>query len=312
MPAGNVSNVSIVCTLLPYTVSGTVSGLVGGATVGLRLSDYPMGDFYTALAFFENGPFSFPTQLTQGHTWSVYVQTAPSGQSCRVYNAPGTINGANVENVQVVCGDPLVALYDLNEGAGTVIADSSGTDVGFDATVQSGTWVAGREGSGFRGWAVCDGELPSLTYQATVSMWINPTYVGGHRRIISMDSDWLELAAGNEGELLLFNMGNQISLNNDPSRDDNWATIASGVTAGEWHHVALAFDPWVYGGEIYVDGVLTWSGGIAPTPIPPFHFGARANAAAPGTEPFAGSYDHIRIYDRKLSPAEIQALASEF
>ncbi len=78
-----------------YTVGGTVSGLTG---TGLVLLDNG-ADNLTIIA---NGSFTFKTPIASGGTFNVSVFTQPSGQTCSVTGATGTVSG-NVSSVQVAC-----------------------------------------------------------------------------------------------------------------------------------------------------------------------------------------------------------------
>jgi len=80
-----------------YTVGGTVSGLNG--TLVLNNNG---GNTRTISA---NGSFVFSTALTNGSAYNVTVYSKPSRQTCTVFNGSGTIQSANVTNVQVVCAN---------------------------------------------------------------------------------------------------------------------------------------------------------------------------------------------------------------
>ena len=85
------------------------------------------------------------------------------------------------------------------------------------------------------------------------------------------------------------------------------------VELGEFVHVAISFDE-SYKATMYVNGSKTrevqYSGGIAAT-THCLRIGARGCSATYGFKPrafFSGILDEIRIYDRALSQAEVQAL----
>lgn len=80
-----------------FTVGGTVSGLDSGKTVVLQDNG---GDNLTITA---NGTFTFATALVNGTAYNVTVLTQPTGQTCAASSNTGTIAGANVTNVSVVC-----------------------------------------------------------------------------------------------------------------------------------------------------------------------------------------------------------------
>jgi hypothetical protein len=95
--AGDVASVTINCSVVAYTIGGTVSGLSG---TGLVLRNG--GD---TLAVNMNGSFAFGVPLAPGATYSVGVATSPTGpsQSCAIANASGTMGNANVTNITVTC-----------------------------------------------------------------------------------------------------------------------------------------------------------------------------------------------------------------
>ncbi|HEB60950.1 MAG TPA: hypothetical protein ENJ06_03900, partial [Phycisphaeraceae bacterium] len=82
-----------------YTVGGTLSGLASGNTVVLQNNG---GD---DLSLSANGSFTFGTALADGSSYSVTVLTQPTSpnQVCAVSNGSGTVSGANVTDVSVVC-----------------------------------------------------------------------------------------------------------------------------------------------------------------------------------------------------------------
>ncbi len=83
------------------------------------------------------------------------------------------------------------------------------------------------------------------------------------------------------------------------------------ISVQTWHHVALRYDGSVL--QILVDGdvvAFTSQTGIIDTaPSIPVAIGNQPSGA--GDRPFNGILDQIRIYDRALSAAEINALANE-
>jgi 6-phosphogluconolactonase (cycloisomerase 2 family) len=96
----NVSNVTVACvTNVPntFSVGGSVSGLASGASVVLRNNG---GNDLTVAG---NGVFTFDAVIATGGAYAVAVRTQPSGQTCTVANAAGTIASANVTSVAVTC-----------------------------------------------------------------------------------------------------------------------------------------------------------------------------------------------------------------
>lgn len=78
-----------------FTVGGSVSGLDG--TLVLQNNG---GDDVTLT---QDGAFLFPTGLADGDAYAVTIESAPSGQTCSISNASGTIAAADVTDVSVSC-----------------------------------------------------------------------------------------------------------------------------------------------------------------------------------------------------------------
>jgi hypothetical protein len=83
-----------------YTVGGTLTGLPAGDTVTLQ------DNGSDSLTLSNNGTFTFPTALPDGHAYSVTVSgtSGATPTACDVEaNGSGTISGTNVTNVAVQC-----------------------------------------------------------------------------------------------------------------------------------------------------------------------------------------------------------------
>ena len=91
----NVTTVKVTCKA--YTIGGTVSGLLTGASVTLLDNG---GDAYKATA---NGKFTFSTGFASGATYDVTVGTQPAGETCTVTGGSGTVGTKDVITVKVTC-----------------------------------------------------------------------------------------------------------------------------------------------------------------------------------------------------------------
>ncbi|THB69344.1 MAG: hypothetical protein D6B28_11670 [Gammaproteobacteria bacterium] len=108
-----------------YAMSGTVSGLTGTGLI-LQLST---GETYEIEA---DGEFTFPAQVPEGTTYTITVNSHPTGdeqnQVCEVENGTGTVNG-DVSNIAVTCTDsqPVSGtVAGLAEGATLSLVNSNG------------------------------------------------------------------------------------------------------------------------------------------------------------------------------------------
>jgi hypothetical protein len=92
----DIHDVQVDCTT-KYRVRGTVTGLQG---TGLVLKNNSTDD----LTITSGGDFSFATLLVDGSAYDVSISKSPSGQQCSIVNGSGKVDGADVTNVQVICG----------------------------------------------------------------------------------------------------------------------------------------------------------------------------------------------------------------
>lgn len=123
--SGNVTSVSVTCTVNMYSVGGTVSGL---SAPGLVLADNGSNPLTVPAGA---SSFTFSTTLTSGATYDVAVVDQPTGETCTVSAGTGTIT-ANVTNVAVSCAAITYTiggtLSGLN-GSGLVLQDNGGDNL---------------------------------------------------------------------------------------------------------------------------------------------------------------------------------------
>ena len=95
----DVNNVSVTCSLVPYTVGGDVAGLLVGQSLTLQNSNSD------DLLISDNGAFVFATAVGDGNGYDVSVLVDPTepNQTCLVTAGSGLIAGANVTDVSVAC-----------------------------------------------------------------------------------------------------------------------------------------------------------------------------------------------------------------
>src|SRR5436309_502811 len=117
----NVTNVTLTCSAIVFSVGGTVSGLSG--TVVLQNNG---GDNLTISV---NGGFTFAAALTNSSPYAVTVLAQPAGQICSVANGSGTVAEANITNVAVTCAANTFTVGGTISGlSGTVVLQNNGGD----------------------------------------------------------------------------------------------------------------------------------------------------------------------------------------
>jgi hypothetical protein len=102
----DINNADITITTDTFSVSGTVSGLLGS---GLVLQNNAADN----LGIVADGDFTFPTPLVDGSDYAVTVFTQPGepDQACEVSDGSGTINGVDITNVDVTCVEAEPEIY---------------------------------------------------------------------------------------------------------------------------------------------------------------------------------------------------------
>ena len=88
------------------TTNPTVKYGVGGAVTGLAGPVVLQDNAGDDLTVNSDGPFEFPTPLTDGAGYSVTIKQSPAGQTCTTANADGTIASASVTNITITCTPP--------------------------------------------------------------------------------------------------------------------------------------------------------------------------------------------------------------
>jgi hypothetical protein len=122
MPAANVTNVSVTCSDLAFTLGGMITGLT---TDGLVLANGT--DTVTVPA--NATSFTMPAAVAFSSPYAVTVMTQPIGLTCTVSNGSGTMPANNVTNVAVTCASNVYTLGGAISGltvSGLVLTD--GTD----------------------------------------------------------------------------------------------------------------------------------------------------------------------------------------
>lgn len=93
----NITNVIVSCTIGP-TVGGTLYGLTPGNSI------FVANNGANNLTLTANGAFTFPGTQLSGSAYSLSIVTLPINQPCTSTYGSGIVNGANVTNINLLCG----------------------------------------------------------------------------------------------------------------------------------------------------------------------------------------------------------------
>ena len=291
--------VSITAPAFGATVSGTIAVTVGAtdnvvvAGVQIKVDGANVGAEDTTSPYSVN--WATASSANGSHTITAVARDTSGNTATSV---PVTVTVANT-------GAGPVAAYSFNEGSGVTLTDVSGS--GNHGTVSQAAWTsAGKYGGAltFDGVndyvGIPDSASLDLTTGMTLEAWVRPTATSGWRTIMLKESGGVELAYSMYGA----------SGTNRPSgwtRTSGSSTSVTGTTAialNTWTHLAVTYDGATR--RIYINGVLNAtnaaSGAIAATPDP-----LKIGGNAVWGEYFAGQIDEMRIYNRALTQAQLQA-----
>ncbi|MGB0766245.1 MAG: LamG domain-containing protein, partial [Phycisphaeraceae bacterium] len=156
-----------------------------------------------------------------------------------------------------------------------------------------------------------------LLNDGTVCLWFNADTLGGEQGLLYKDASGF----GEGGHLAIYLSGSSL-IARLSSRTQQHLVSTSAITAGQWHHAALAFG--AEGLVLYLDGVeadrLGYGGGLNTTSgglgnREPIVLGADASnatagSASPLTNRFTGRLDDVRLYDQWCSASQVGEVMS--
>ena len=125
-----VSSVKIFCSVLTYTVAGSISGLTAS---GLVLQNNGTDDLAVAA---DATTFQFSTAVAAGGGYSVVPSAQPAGLTCTVSNGVGGKVNANVSGIRVSCSPTTLALGGTVTGltgSGLILQDNGTDDLSIPA-----------------------------------------------------------------------------------------------------------------------------------------------------------------------------------
>jgi hypothetical protein len=211
------------------------------------------------------------------------------------------------------CGvDGLVGHWAMEEGSGSTINDSSpppndGTLYG-DATWSSpgkvGDYALDLDGSGDYA-LVNDDACLDITSAITLAAWVKPGQQATQDLVkkatsSSVNGYELSLASGTSTGKPFFRLNGSYRID---------ASTSYPYDGNTWFHVAATYDGMTM--RIYYNGLLENSGAPGLPSIASNDVSLSIGAQNDASRFFRGELDEVRVYNRALSDAEIEALAAE-
>jgi PA14 domain/MBG domain/Concanavalin A-like lectin/glucanases superfamily/MBG domain (YGX type) len=223
----------------------------------------------------------------------------------------GILSGRDDMRIEVTDGTVdlatgLVLHYRCDEGSGTLVADTSGfaqnaTFYGLPQWSDNGQFLGAVNMNGTSQIiAPSPTQLTTLT-RMTLSVWMR-----GNRPIVDMVHSWPSALyhadyATNRGFALMTTATDTntfgFRLHTGTGRRE---VTMDGVPSGAWVHVVATYDGQVM--RLFRDGVLVEINATGSIPLPAFDARLQIGIG------YEGMFDDIRIYNRALSPTEVQSL----
>jgi glucose/arabinose dehydrogenase len=282
---------------LPVTVNyATAAGTASART-----------DFIAA-----SGTLTIPSGATAAAVTAVVQgDTVAEPDETFVVNLSGPVNATitDGQGTAVIANDDaaavpgLVAAYGFNEGTGTATADVSGNNNA--GAVSGAAWMDGKAGKAlsFDGVndivTVNDSSSLDLTTAFTIGLWVNPRTLNGWRTLVLK-----ERSSG---------VAYGMYANTSASRPNGEIYTSAGsieltgtapLALNRWTYLAVTYDGLAL--RYFVDGAQVSSraasGAVLVSGNP-----LRVGGNLVWGEYFDGLMDELRIYNRALAPAEIQA-----
>jgi hypothetical protein len=287
----------------------------GGSRIGTGWHHYAVtfDDAANSLNIYVDGQLAGTTSTTSSVVFSsggTNTVVGANGWNDTTFDHDGPIDDVQIYNRALTPSEiadlhGLIGHWKFDAGTGTTAVDSTGK--ANNAAFQTGTpqWIDGVRGKAL----YFNGSSDAITgtnfeppSEGTVAFWLRSDgATSGTQRLLGLGGNW-EVRQDSTG-VLRFDLGASPFVGNEP-----FSTITPLVNPSTWYHVAAVYDSDDNSYSVYVDGVLVTSG-TSPVDLLPQSAAKLALGTRTGsTERLRGALDDVRIYNRKLSAAEIAEL----
>ncbi|MFA6994532.1 MAG: LamG domain-containing protein, partial [Candidatus Paceibacterota bacterium] len=199
----------------------------------------------------------------------------------------------------------LVGYWNFDEGSGTIAKDTSGN--GRNGTLTNGpVWTSGKVGGalsfdGSNDAVNTSGNSPSLAGNFTISIWTRWNQFQNYGGIVfnytGGTAPYFNFFLSSYPSTIGFNLSNGVTIQN---LSQSYASV--NIATNNWYLLDVVVDGSFV--RFYVNGTLAQS---APQTVSSIG-GSFPFSISHSVNPFNGSLDDARIYNRALSASEISAL----
>ena len=290
------------------------SELVVGAIAGVLDNDYDAdGDVLAAVLV--DDAMHGGLVLNDDGAFTYVPESGWVGTDTFTYMANDSTADSNVATVSITTDADLRGWWQMDEGSGTTVTDSSAYD---RLSNVSGTpaWVPGSRGSalhfdGTNDWITApDADSLDLSGSITIAAWIRPEQYATQDLVTKAIKD-----STNGFQLSLATTKSDASTRrvffrlNEATNGDTYRinSTTEYPIDGTWVHVAATYDGTTM--SLYYNGTLQ-SSMLFEGPIATNAIDLGIGAQSDGVRQFMGTLDDVRVYARALSPGEIAALST--
>jgi hypothetical protein len=197
-----------------------------------------------------------------------------------------------------------VGWWTLDESSGTIAHDSSGN--GNDGTLAGAvTWVAGKldgaldfPGASSAFVSVPDSASLDIADAITMAVWVNPRTTGDHRWLVAK-----QMYGAAETYGLSFTDAGTVECGVSINNAWTYRQTTAALSNGTWAHVVGQYSPPFM--RVFINGKLSQEWNVGTSKINTNNNNLLIGKGSHG-QPFAGSADDLRIYNRALTVEEIQ------
>lgn len=285
----------------PFSVSFTDSSTGSPANWSWNFGDSTTGTTQNpAHTFSVPGTYTVSLSVTAGGVTSGNTATQTINVLAPATTGGGTGGGSGG---QPPAGSGLVLAYSFDEGAGTQVADASGS--GNTGTIKSARWTtSGKFGKalnfdGRRAMVVVpDSASLRLSMGMTLAAWVRPANV---------TTNWRDLIVKGDDEYALFASSSNgvpaAGLRAGGAGAKSVIFDTSALPANVWSHVAATYDGSNL--RLYRNGVQVSVTAVGGGPMQTGTGALQIGGDALYGRFFKGGLDELRVYNRALSDAEI-------
>ncbi|MCP5096231.1 MAG: LamG domain-containing protein, partial [Chloroflexi bacterium] len=227
-------------------------------------------------------------------------------EACDLYDNCAIGESTSENNLPTPDDESLIALWVIEEGSGTITADTSGNgndgvlngDMVWSSDTPSGSGYT-LEFDGVNDYVEIPNESQFDLNVMSVAFWV---------KVDTFTTNWQAMVTKGDGAWRIHRCGSNQTISFGTSGLSN-GDMCSNATFddGQWHHVVAVYDGSTK--SLYVDGALDKSEAVTGSINTNDYPVMIGNNAQKMSRYFDGLIDEVRIYDKALSADEITALA---